>query len=74
MNSKRDSSKWLKLLVCIVMLINVDGLNVPITIVQDAVAKGGVCLDGSPPAYHLDKGFEGGVNNWLIYLQVCLLP
>ncbi|XP_074270393.1 pectin acetylesterase 8-like isoform X2 [Silene latifolia] len=64
-----NSSKWLELLVCLVLLIKVEGFNVSITIVQDAVAKGGVCLDGSPPAYHFDKGFETGVDNWLIYLQ-----
>jgi len=29
-----------------------------------------VCLDGSPPAYHFHKGFGGGVNNWLIQLEV----
>lgn len=30
-----------------------------------------VCLDGSPPAYHFDKGFGAGVNNWLIHIEVC---
>ncbi|XP_074295459.1 pectin acetylesterase 8-like [Silene latifolia] len=65
----RNSSKWLRLLVCIVILMKVDGFDVPITIVEDAVAKGSVCLDGSPPAYHFDKGFDSGVNNWLIYMQ-----
>lgn len=29
-----------------------------------------VCLDGSPPAYHLDRGSGTGVNSWLIQLEV----
>jgi len=28
-------------------------------------------LDGSPPAYHLDKGFGTGINNWLVQFEVC---
>ncbi|KAJ8527576.1 hypothetical protein K7X08_015027 [Anisodus acutangulus] len=39
------------------------------TIVQNAVSKGAVCLDGSPPAYHLDHGFGHGVRNWIILLS-----
>lgn len=39
------------------------------TVVQGAVEKGAVCLDGSPPAYHLDRGKGSGVNNWLIHLE-----
>ncbi|KAJ9537211.1 hypothetical protein OSB04_029944 [Centaurea solstitialis] len=30
---------------------------------------GAVCLDGSPPAYQLAKGFGDGVNNWLVHIQ-----
>ena len=29
-----------------------------------------VCLDGSPPAYHLSPGFGTGVNNWLVHMEV----
>ena len=29
-----------------------------------------VCLDGSPPAYHLDKGFGAGINNGLVHFDV----
>ena len=32
-----------------------------------------VCLDGSPPAYHWDRGFGTGINSWLIQLEVCPL-
>ena len=30
-----------------------------------------VCLDGSPPAYHFDKGFGKGINNWIVHIEVC---
>ncbi|KAH0706446.1 hypothetical protein KY289_011522 [Solanum tuberosum] len=39
------------------------------TIVQNSVSKGAVCLDGSPPAYHLDRGFGHGLRNWIILLS-----
>ena len=29
-----------------------------------------VCLDGSAPAYHFDKGFGSGVNNWIVHMEV----
>lgn len=40
-----------------------------ITYVQSAVAKGAVCLDGSPPAYHLSRGFGSGIDNWLVQIE-----
>ncbi|XLR46899.1 hypothetical protein HN51_030967 [Arachis hypogaea] len=42
---------------------------VPIIFVQNAVTKGAVCLDGSAPTYHLDRGFEEGINNWLVQFE-----
>uniref|UniRef100_A0A1D1Z967 Pectin acetylesterase n=1 Tax=Anthurium amnicola TaxID=1678845 RepID=A0A1D1Z967_9ARAE len=45
-----------------------DGL-VPLTLVRNARDRGAVCLDGSPPAYHIDRGFGTGMNNWVIHLQ-----
>ncbi|MCO5603337.1 hypothetical protein L7F22_057487 [Adiantum nelumboides] len=39
------------------------------TFVEGAVEKGAVCLDGSPPAYHLHRGRGLGINNWLIHLE-----
>lgn len=30
-----------------------------------------VCLDGSPPAYHLHKGFGAGIDNWIVHFEVC---
>lgn len=29
-----------------------------------------VCLDGSLPAYHLDRGFGAGEDNWLLQFEV----
>nr|GFD22223.1 pectin acetylesterase 8-like [Tanacetum cinerariifolium] len=43
--------------------------NVEMTFIQSAIAKGAVCLDGSPPAYQFDKGFGEGVDKWLIHIQ-----
>ncbi|KAK1430795.1 hypothetical protein QVD17_13810 [Tagetes erecta] len=43
--------------------------GVKLTVIESAVAKGAVCLDGSPPAYQFDKGFGNGVNNWLVHIQ-----
>ncbi|KAI4312943.1 hypothetical protein MLD38_037727 [Melastoma candidum] len=45
------------------------GVAVGITYVENAVASGGVCLDGSPPAYYFDKGFGTGINNWLLFIE-----
>ncbi|KAH0642732.1 hypothetical protein KY289_033706 [Solanum tuberosum] len=41
-----------------------DDLWVNITILQSAV-----CLDGSPPTYHLHRGFGTGLHSWIIYLD-----
>lgn len=29
-----------------------------------------VCLDGSPPGYHLHKGSGAGAQNWLLQFEV----
>ncbi|XP_031114175.1 pectin acetylesterase 11-like [Ipomoea triloba] len=46
--------------------------NVPRTLLSDN-DKGAVCLDGSPPAYYLDKGEGKGSNNcWnRVYIHYC---
>ncbi|WMV43111.1 hypothetical protein MTR67_036496 [Solanum verrucosum] len=46
-----------------------DDLNVNITIHESATAQGSVCLDGSPPAYHLDRGHGAGLDNWIVLLK-----
>ncbi|XP_062147233.1 pectin acetylesterase 8-like [Alnus glutinosa] len=62
----------INLLLCALLLLNLlktEGVSIGITYVQNAVAKGAVCLDGSPPAYHWDKGFGAGINNWLVHIE-----
>ncbi|XP_077238522.1 pectin acetylesterase 8-like [Tasmannia lanceolata] len=61
--------RWLVVLAWVVITLKADGFYVPITYVESAVATGGVCLDGSPPAYHMDKGFGSGINNWLVHVE-----
>ncbi|KAI3804599.1 hypothetical protein L1987_26274 [Smallanthus sonchifolius] len=57
-------------IICIMLFLNIESSEeVGITIIESAVAKGAVCLDGSAPAYQLDKGFGDGVNNWLVHIQ-----
>ncbi|PHT93332.1 Pectin acetylesterase 11, partial [Capsicum annuum] len=46
-----------------------DDFYVNITILETATAQGAVCLDGSPPAYHLDRGHGTGLRNWIINLD-----
>jgi len=29
-----------------------------------------VCLDGSLPGYHFQKGFGSGSNNWVLHVEV----
>lgn len=43
--------------------------SVNITVLKNAVAEGAVCLDGSPPAYHLQRGFGSGAHSWLVHLE-----
>ncbi|KAL8201134.1 hypothetical protein R6Q57_012473 [Mikania cordata] len=57
-------------LVCVLIFLKVEGTSeVAITIIKGAVAKGAVCLDGSPPAYQFDAGFGDGVHSWLVHMQ-----
>ncbi|KAM7497936.1 hypothetical protein LguiA_022350 [Lonicera macranthoides] len=61
---------WFYFLVCLLLvLLKAHGSFVDLTRVYTAVAKGAVCLDGSPPAYHFDSGTGEGINNWLVYLE-----
>ncbi|KAL5550026.1 hypothetical protein UlMin_000202 [Ulmus minor] len=60
---------WLNVIVLVVMLVKAESIPVGITYVQNAVAKGAVCLDGSPPAYHFSEGFGAGINNWLVHFE-----
>ncbi|KAL6850064.1 hypothetical protein ACP4OV_020691 [Aristida adscensionis] len=42
---------------------------VPITLLKSAVDQGAVCMDGTPPAYHLDLGSREGNNSWIVNLE-----
>ncbi|CAN6442600.1 unnamed protein product [Victoria cruziana] len=42
---------------------------VELTLLQDAVSKGAVCLDGSPPAYHIQRGYGSGSKNWVLHIE-----
>ncbi|XP_076895215.1 pectin acetylesterase 8-like [Bidens hawaiensis] len=71
---KVRSNLWLlhTLVYCVLIIyLKVEGASdqVAITTIEGAVAKGAVCLDGSPPAYQFDAGFGEGVNNWLVHIQ-----
>ncbi|KAL8054121.1 hypothetical protein ABFX02_05G117300 [Erythranthe guttata] len=67
MNGKLQ--ELLHIIICMIIVLRTESSYVDITYVESAVAKGAVCLDGSPPAYHLDKGSGDGTNNWLIHLE-----
>ncbi|KAJ6679969.1 PECTIN ACETYLESTERASE [Salix purpurea] len=44
-------------------------LMVGLTLIQGADSKGAVCLDGTLPGYHLDRGSGTGKDSWLIQLE-----
>ncbi|XP_059639909.1 pectin acetylesterase 8-like [Cornus florida] len=67
--ANRSLVQWFYILFCLLIFLKTEGFFVGITYVQNAVAKGAVCLDGSPPAYHIDKGFGAGINNWLVHIE-----
>ncbi|KAK4492768.1 hypothetical protein RD792_000088 [Penstemon davidsonii] len=42
---------------------------VSMTLVRNASSLGAFCLDGSLPAYHLDRGFGAGARNWVLQFE-----
>ncbi|XP_072974888.1 pectin acetylesterase 5-like [Typha angustifolia] len=42
---------------------------VDLTLLKSAEEKGALCLDGSPPGYHLQKGSGSGSDSWLVHLE-----
>ncbi|XP_038980108.1 pectin acetylesterase 5-like isoform X2 [Phoenix dactylifera] len=42
---------------------------VHLTLLRNAKKKGAVCLDGSPPGYHFQRGFGSGKDCWLLHLE-----
>ncbi|KAL1542281.1 [Wnt protein] O-palmitoleoyl-L-serine hydrolase [Salvia divinorum] len=73
-NSQVTVAAWLKVLFYLLFFVQsqVKGQFIEpiinVTYIEDGVAKGAVCLDGSPGAYHFGQGFEDGIDNWVIYL------
>ncbi|KAG6529602.1 hypothetical protein ZIOFF_011811 [Zingiber officinale] len=69
-NSKKRMLKiakfhaWTCALLTALALLKSDAEFVNITKVYSAVAQGAVCLDGSPPAYHLSPGWGSDFYNW----------
>ncbi|XP_008810598.2 pectin acetylesterase 5-like isoform X1 [Phoenix dactylifera] len=45
------------------------GAVVDLTLLENADEKGALCLDGSPPGYHVQKGFGSGSDSWLLHLE-----
>ncbi|XP_074330622.1 pectin acetylesterase 7-like isoform X2 [Apium graveolens] len=69
--------KRLCMLVPILILLTPAGLaldvfyfkTVDLTLIPSAVKNGAVCLDGSPPAYHIDRGVGEGAHKWLVHIE-----
>ncbi|KAH6770881.1 Pectinacetylesterase family protein [Perilla frutescens var. hirtella] len=59
----------LLLLTCAPRCINSQRRLVNMTLVRNASSIGAYCLDGSLPAYHLDRGFGAGARNWLLQFE-----
>ncbi|KAG6525755.1 hypothetical protein ZIOFF_015722 [Zingiber officinale] len=60
---------WTCALLTALALLKSDAEFVNITKVYSAVAQGAVCLDGSPPAYHLSSGWGSGLRSWVVHLE-----
>eukprot|EP00252_Welwitschia_mirabilis_P006750 TRINITY_DN1765_c0_g1_i1.p1 TRINITY_DN1765_c0_g1~~TRINITY_DN1765_c0_g1_i1.p1 ORF type:complete len:250 (+),score=33.27 TRINITY_DN1765_c0_g1_i1:100-849(+) len=56
-------------LLLLSMLAFSSSVNVELTVLDTAVASGSVCLDGSPPAYFIHRGFGSGANNWIVHFE-----
>uniref|UniRef100_A0A1J3IVF1 Pectin acetylesterase n=1 Tax=Noccaea caerulescens TaxID=107243 RepID=A0A1J3IVF1_NOCCA len=69
-----DLTAAMSLLLCVALLSPslVSGdpeRRISMTLVRGAAALGAFCLDGSLPAYNLDRGFGAGSNNWLLQFE-----
>ncbi|XP_020274330.1 pectin acetylesterase 5-like isoform X2 [Asparagus officinalis] len=50
-------------------LIPLDPDLVDLTLLRNATEKNAVCLDGSLPGYHLQRGSGSGAESWVLHLQ-----
>ncbi|CAK8541616.1 unnamed protein product [Lathyrus sativus] len=48
---------------------NSNSLLIPFTPLTNFKQFGALCLDGSAPGYHFQKGFGSGSRNWLLHLE-----
>ncbi|KAJ3681895.1 hypothetical protein LUZ60_014468 [Juncus effusus] len=82
MSVEKPNSKWLIFAILSIVLgfdpwrktnlamaAEQERLLVGMTLLPQAVSAGAVCLDGSPPAYHLHRGFSQGKDNWLLQFE-----
>ncbi|KAF7090524.1 hypothetical protein CFC21_093259 [Triticum aestivum] len=69
MGNRSKLRLWCSAFACALAVLEADGYFVDITYVESAVAKGAVCLDGSPPAYHLARGSGSGASSWLVHFE-----
>ncbi|CAH9064549.1 unnamed protein product [Cuscuta epithymum] len=70
--STRSRQRISLLICCFIILVKSKGSEAQLvykSVVESASAEGAVCLDGSPPAYILDRGSDEGAQNWLVYVQ-----
>ncbi|KAJ6806784.1 pectin acetylesterase 5-like isoform X1 [Iris pallida] len=42
---------------------------VGLTLLSNATERGALCLDGSIPGYHLQRGFGSGEKNWVLHIE-----
>ncbi|TQE02830.1 hypothetical protein C1H46_011559 [Malus baccata] len=42
---------------------------IDLTLLHSAKDRGALCLDGSLPGYHFQKGFGSGAKNWLLFIE-----
>ncbi|CAA2962137.1 pectin acetylesterase 8-like [Olea europaea subsp. europaea] len=59
----------LQILFYMLMSLRIEAVLVDKTYLNNAVAKGAVCLDGSRPVYHFDRGSGAGINSWLVHIE-----
>ncbi|XP_022872038.1 pectin acetylesterase 8-like [Olea europaea var. sylvestris] len=59
----------LQILFYMLISSRIEGVLVDKTYLSNAAAKGAVCLDGSSPVYHLDRGSGTGINSWLVHIE-----
>ncbi|XP_073159377.1 pectin acetylesterase 9 isoform X1 [Henckelia pumila] len=66
---KANAMKAIALILLATISHCADGRVVSMTLVRNASSLGAYCLDGSSPAYHLDRGLGAGTSNWLLQFE-----